>query len=83
MQVDDMLSASFQLLIMGMGTVFFILLLLFVCISLMSVLSPEPASSETAKPAEANAVRSSSTVSATMVAVIQAAVHQYRTSSNR
>ncbi|MBL4712123.1 MAG: OadG family protein [Gammaproteobacteria bacterium] len=83
MHVDDMLSASFQLLILGMGTVFFILLMLIACISLMSVLSPKATESEITDSTDTKAISSNSSVTASMVAVIQAAVHHYRASSNR
>jgi sodium pump decarboxylase gamma subunit len=95
MQIDNMLAQSFELLVLGMGTVFSILLLLIVCLTLMSSLMSVPAEvADSAEPVEpdattsnaaaSNATASSNTVVPTsVVAAIQAAIHFYRASPNR
>ncbi len=80
MPIDDLLSTSFQLLFLGMGTVFFILLLLIACISLMSVFTTEE---ESANATEAKTVTADTVSSTGVIAAIQAAVHFYRASPNR
>lgn len=85
MQIDNMLAESIQLLVLGMGTVFFILLLLIACLSLMSYLTAAPAEvTDAAEHADPQAVPSSNaTVSVGIVAAIQAAIHFYRATPNR
>jgi sodium pump decarboxylase gamma subunit len=73
-----MLMESIQLLVLGMGTVFCILLLLIAGLSIMSSLI--------AKPPEVlgeEASQSSTSINTGVVAAIQAAVHSYRSAQNR
>ena len=75
MNIDQLLKESFQLLGLGMGAVFIILILLIGIITLVSKLVPEEL------PVEAAPTRSSSTpVDNQHIAVIQAAVHKFRKS---
>lgn len=90
MQIDNMLAQSIELLVLGMGTVFFILLLLIACLTLMSSLMSVPAEvADSAAAVEPDAVTSNATASTKtivptgVVAAIQAAVHFYRASPNR
>ena len=84
MKIDNMLTESLQLLVLGMGTVFFILLLLIVGLSLMSFLMSTPAeATELDEQAEPKIVKSKAPDSLGVVAVIQAAIHSYRASPNR
>jgi len=84
MIIDDMLAESLQLLVLGMGTVFFILLLLIAGLSLMSSLVSAPVeATEPAEQAASKIVTSRVPGSSGVVAVIQAAIHSYRASPNR
>ena len=85
MQIDNMLAQSIELLVLGMGTVFFILLLLIACLTLMSSLMSVPAEvADSAEPVEPDAATSNTTAVPTgVVAAIQAAIHFYRASPNR
>ncbi len=85
MQIDNMLAESIELLVLGMGTVFFILLLLIACLTLMSSLMSAPdEGTDSAEFVESIAVKSNATVSnAGVVAAIQAAIHFYRTLPKR
>ena len=90
MQIDNMLAQSIELLVLGMGTVFFILLLLIACLTLMSSLMSVPAEvADSAEPVEPDAVTANATASTNamvptgVVAAIQAAIHFYRASPNR
>ena len=75
MNIDQLIKQSFNLLGLGMGAVFIILILLIGIITLVSKLVPEEL------PVEAAANRSSSTpVDNQQIAVIQAAVHKFRKS---
>lgn len=84
MQIDNMLNESIQLLVLGMGSVFFILLLLIVCLSVMSQLLSAPVeatdATEHTNPQTATA---DATTAVGVVAAIQAAIHFYRAAPNR
>lgn len=84
MQIDNMLTESIQLLVLGMGTVFFILMLLIVCLTLMASLVATPSDAQGSKASVDSDVNKSNTaISMSVIAVIQAAIHSYRTSPNR
>ncbi len=73
MNIDQLLLQSLQLLGLGMGSVFIILILLIGIIQVISKLVPEaelpPASAPALTPVEANTQH---------IAAIQAAIHRYR-----
>jgi len=78
MDIDELLKQSFQLLGLGMGSVFIILILLIGIITLISKLVPEDL------PVEAAPSRSSvSPVDNQHIAVIQTAIHKFRKSRGR
>ena len=84
MQIDSMLTESIQLLVLGMGTVFFILLLLIVCLSLIASLVSRPANVADSKTSTSSNINKSNTaISMSGIAAIQAAIHFYHTASNR
>ena len=72
MPLEDLLLQSLQLLGLGMGAVFIILILLIALISIVARLLPEEKSATAATPAAAQAVDPNH------VAAISAAIHQYR-----
>lgn len=71
MNIDQLLIQSLQLLGLGMGSVFIILCLLILVITLVSKLVPEVESTAAAEP-------SASGIDTQHVAAIQAAIHHYR-----
>lgn len=78
MNIDQLFKQSFNLLGLGMGAVFIILILLIGIISLVSRLVPKELPVETATN------RNSSTpVGNQHIAVIQAAIHKFRKSRGR
>jgi len=77
MDIDQLLKQSFQLLGLGMGSVFIILILLIGIISLISKLVPEDL------PVEAAPRNSVPPVDNQHIAVIQAAIHKFRKSRGR
>ncbi|RKZ67301.1 MAG: hypothetical protein DRQ44_05770 [Gammaproteobacteria bacterium] len=84
MQIDNMLTESLHLLMLGMGTVFFILVLLIVCLSLMASLMAKSADAvDTETSAELNVIKSNTAIPLNVIVAIQAAIHSYRTSPNR
>ena len=87
MQIDTMLAEGLQLLVLGMGTVFFILVLLIFCLSLLPYLmSPSTNESESVVIESMSAdskSKASPSSSVGVIAAIQAAVHCYRSSPNR
>jgi oxaloacetate decarboxylase gamma subunit len=75
MNIDELFAQSLQLLGLGMGSVFVILILLIGIISVISKLVPE----ETFVDPSAKASRpTSSTVNTQHIAAIQAAIHKFR-----
>ena len=78
MDIDQLLKQSFQLLGLGMGSVFIILILLIGIISLISKLVPEDLPVEAAPPR--NSVPPADNQH---IAVIQAAIHKFRKSRGR
>ena len=78
MDIDQLFKQSFQLLGLGMGSVFIILIFLIGIISLISKLVPEEL------PVEATPLRSPvPPVDNQHIAVIQAAIHKFRKSRGR
>jgi len=81
MPVEEMLSASVDLMLLGMGTVFIILGLLIAAIMLMAKwITAEPAALAATV---AGAGQTSADRAAGVVAAIQAAVHTYRGAIDR
>jgi oxaloacetate decarboxylase gamma subunit len=78
MNIDQLFKESFQLLGLGMGSVFIILIFLIGIVSLISKLVPEDLPVEAAPPR--NPVPS---VDNQHIAVIQAAIHKFRKSRDR
>ena len=76
MPIEEMLSASVNLMLLGMGTVFVILGLLIGCITLMSKFLALEAAVPGVIPAGGE--QTSQEHAAGVVAAIQAAVHVYR-----
>jgi oxaloacetate decarboxylase gamma subunit len=75
MNIDELLTQSLQLLGLGMGSVFIILTLLIGIISVISKLVPEDLPVELPP-----AVEPATSASIEHIAVIQAAIHQFRKS---
>jgi len=69
MPVDTLVNASAELMIIGMGTVFIILGLLIGCMNLLRLLAPVDEHTSTCQDERP------------IIAVIQAAIHQYRNQS--
>jgi len=83
MQIDNMLAEGLQLLVLGMGTVFFILVLLIFCLSLMSYIMSPSADEAESVVIESTSIESKSNAPIGVIAAIQAAIHCYRSSPNR
>ena len=83
MQIDNMLAEGLQLLVLGMGTVFFILVLLIACLSLMSYLMSSSADEPEAVVIESAAAESKPNASVGVIAAIQEAIHLYRAAQTR
>ena len=77
MNIDQLLSQSLELLGLGMGAVFTLLILLIGIISIISKLVPEEIPVIPVKP---NPVQTTATVDTHHIAAIQAAIHQFRKS---
>jgi Na+-transporting methylmalonyl-CoA/oxaloacetate decarboxylase gamma subunit len=69
MPVETLLSASIELMFIGMGTVFIILGLLISCMYLLSFIAPAEESAQTCQDDK------------TIIAAIQSAIHHYRNRS--
>ncbi len=72
MEIEQLLAQSLQLLGLGMGAVFIILILLIGLISIVSKIVPHEVSSVAAAPAVEHAVNNDH------IAAITSAIHQYR-----
>lgn len=72
MEIEQLLAQSLQLLGLGMGAVFIILILLIGLISIVSKIVPDEVSSVAAAPAVKPAVNNDH------IAAITSAIHQYR-----
>lgn len=72
MEIEQLLAQSLQLLGLGMGAVFIILILLIGLISIVSKIVPDEVSSVAAAPAVKLAVNNDH------IAAITSAIHQYR-----
>lgn len=70
MEIEQLLVQSLQLLGLGMGSVFIILSLLILIISLVSKLVPEEVATPSGRQVQASG--------SDHIAAIQAAIHQYR-----
>jgi Na+-transporting methylmalonyl-CoA/oxaloacetate decarboxylase gamma subunit len=81
MPVEEMLSASVDLMLLGMGTVFCILGLLIACIVLMSKWLPAAAATPVVIATSGGQINPNR--AAGVVAAIQAAVHVYRGAVSR
>ncbi|MFT5505160.1 MAG: sodium pump decarboxylase gamma subunit [Gammaproteobacteria bacterium] len=73
MNIEALLFESLQLFALGMGSVFTILCLLIIIITVVSKLVPEPA-----QPTVSIAPEPATTIDPKHVAAIQSAIHQYR-----
>lgn len=80
MNVDDLLIQSLQLLGLGMGSVFVILSMLIVVVTLISRIVPEDIPSPITPAQEAN---QESLENKEHIAAIQAAIHQFRRSRSQ
>jgi len=78
MNIDQLFKESFQLLGLGMGSVFIILIFLIGIVSLISKLVPEDLPVEAAPPRNPVPL-----VENQHIAVIQAAIHKFRKSRDR
>ncbi|NCF37566.1 MAG: oxaloacetate decarboxylase subunit gamma [Gammaproteobacteria bacterium] len=72
MEIEQLLAQSLQLLGLGMGAVFIILILLIGLISIVSKIVPDEVSSVAAAPAVKPAVNNDH------IAALTSAIHQYR-----
>ncbi len=78
MNVNDLLIQSLQLLGLGMGSVFVILGMLIVIVTLISRIVPEPIPSPIPTPAEEK--KQETLENTEHIAAIQAAIHKFRRS---